>query len=145
MNPTPDAARSRGARPLEVTVGGHEVAITNPEKVLFPESDARVAAAVHEPGTALVPGRLLAEIIRSLPASGAEFRSEADEVALTCGSAEFGLVSLPLSWAIPDLKFEANLAYLIGLALIATSLLFFTFRSWREERRALVGQPPRTQ
>jgi hypothetical protein len=46
-----------------------------------------------------------------------------------------GLVSLPLSWFIPDLKFQANALYLIGLALIAAALLLFTFRSWREERR----------
>jgi hypothetical protein len=47
-----------------------------------------------------------------------------------------GLVSLPMSWAIPELRFEINPVYLIGLALIAVSLLFFTFRSWQEERRA---------
>jgi DNA polymerase III subunit beta len=53
-----------------------------------------VPADVAEPGTALVPGRLLAEITRSLPAQPAEFRSEADEMTLICGSAEFALVSL---------------------------------------------------
>ena len=52
-------------------------------------------ADVAEPGTALVPGRLLAEITRSLPGQPAEFRSSGDEVTLTCGSAEFALVSLP--------------------------------------------------
>jgi DNA polymerase-3 subunit beta len=56
---------------------------------------ARLPADVAEPGTALVPGRLLAEIIRSLPGQPAEFRSDGDEVTLACGSAEFALVSLP--------------------------------------------------
>ena len=56
---------------------------------------ARIEADVKEPGTALVPGRLLAEITRSLPAQDAEVATEADLVGLTCGSAEFGLVSLP--------------------------------------------------
>src|SRR5215469_3962297 len=56
---------------------------------------ARIPADVAEAGTALVPGRLLAEITRSLPAQPAEFRSAGDEVSLTCGSAEFALVSLP--------------------------------------------------
>ena len=56
---------------------------------------AHLPADVAEPGTALVPGRLLAEITRSLPAQPAEFRSAGDEVTLTCGSAEFALVSLP--------------------------------------------------
>ena len=45
-----------------------------------------------------------------------------------------GLVSLPLSWAIPDLKFVVNPLYFAGLALIAASLMLFTYQSWREER-----------
>jgi len=57
----------------------------------------RIDADVHEPGTVLVPGRLLAEITRSLPAQPAEFSSDGDMVSLTCGSAEFTLVSLPLA------------------------------------------------
>jgi DNA polymerase-3 subunit beta len=56
----------------------------------------RIDAEVEEAGTALVPGRLLAEITRSLPSQSAEFTSEADAVSLTCGSAEFMLVSLPI-------------------------------------------------
>ena len=55
----------------------------------------RLPADIAEPGTALVPGRLLAEITRSLPGQPAEFRSDGDEVTLSCGSAEFALVSLP--------------------------------------------------
>jgi DNA polymerase-3 subunit beta len=55
----------------------------------------RLPADIAEPGSALVPGRLLAEITRSLPGQPAEFRSAGDEVTLTCGSAEFALVSLP--------------------------------------------------
>ena len=56
---------------------------------------AHVPADVVQAGTALVPGRLLAEITRSLPGQPAEFRSDGEEVTLTCGSAEFALVSLP--------------------------------------------------
>jgi DNA polymerase III subunit beta len=56
----------------------------------------RIEADVKEPGTALVPGRLLADITRSLPALDVEVATEADLVGLTCGSAEFGLVSLPV-------------------------------------------------
>src|SRR5215472_14585860 len=56
---------------------------------------ARVPADVSEPGSALVPGRLLAEITRSLPGQPAEFSSVAGEISLACGSAEFVLVSLP--------------------------------------------------
>lgn len=63
-----------------------------------------VEAEVFEPGTALVPGRLLAEITRSLPARPAEFSDDADVLNLVCGSAEFGLVCLPMEEypALPD-------------------------------------------
>ena len=56
----------------------------------------QVPAEVGEPGTALVPGRLLAEIVKSLPPAEVEVASAAEMVMLTCGSAEFALVSLPL-------------------------------------------------
>jgi DNA polymerase III subunit beta len=55
-----------------------------------------VSAEVGEPGTALVPGRLLAEISRSLPSADVEIASAAGMVMLTCGSAEFAVVALPL-------------------------------------------------
>ncbi len=58
---------------------------------------AQAAAEVAEPGTALVPGRLLAEIVRSLPGQPVEFTADGDMVSLTCGSTEFALVSLPLA------------------------------------------------
>ena len=48
-----------------------------------------------EPGTVIVPGRLLAEITRSLPALAVEVATDADTVNLTCGSAEFTLFALP--------------------------------------------------
>jgi DNA polymerase-3 subunit beta len=60
-------------------------------------ASARITADVLEPGTELVPGRLLAEITRSLPGQPAEVGSESGEVNLSCGSAEFTLVSLPLA------------------------------------------------
>src|SRR5579859_1694324 len=55
-----------------------------------------VGAEVVEPGTALVPGRLLAEITRSLAGGQAEFVSDQDSIGLTCGPAEFTLVRLPV-------------------------------------------------
>jgi len=70
------------------------------------EVSARVSvdADVATPGSALVPGRLLAEITRSLPAKPADFAAETGMVNLTCGTAEFGLVCLPMEDypALPD-------------------------------------------
>ena len=49
-----------------------------------------------------------------------------------------GLVSWPLSLAIPELSFSANPLYALGLALIAAALGLFSLRSWRH---APTGQP----
>jgi DNA polymerase-3 subunit beta len=56
----------------------------------------RVDAEVAEPGTALVPGRLLAEITRSLPPLEVEFSHDGEDVTLTCGPASFTLVTMPV-------------------------------------------------
>jgi DNA polymerase-3 subunit beta len=62
------------------------------------EVSARILldAEVTEPGTALVPGRLLAEITRSLPSYPVEMDHEKDDVTVTCGPASFTLVTLPV-------------------------------------------------
>jgi DNA polymerase III subunit beta len=56
---------------------------------------AQIEADVLEPGTVIVPGRLLTEITRSLPALAVDVATDADGVSVTCGSAEFTLVALP--------------------------------------------------
>lgn len=45
--------------------------------------------------------------------------------AITC------LLSVPMSWWIPDLRFVAGPMFFIGLFLIAAPLLIFSARSWR--------------
>ncbi|MDX6344178.1 MAG: polymerase subunit beta [Trebonia sp.] len=57
----------------------------------------RVPAEVAEPGTVLVPGRLLVEIVRSLPQHPVEFGDDPDGVSVTCGDAAFMLTPLPLA------------------------------------------------
>jgi DNA polymerase-3 subunit beta len=57
----------------------------------------RVRAEVAEPGTFLVPGRLLVEIVRSLPQHPVEFGEDPDGVSMTCGDAAFMLTPLPLA------------------------------------------------
>jgi DNA polymerase-3 subunit beta len=56
---------------------------------------ATVEADVGEPGEALVPGRLLAEIVRSLPPFPVQVTGSAEAVTLACGPAEFTLMCLP--------------------------------------------------
>jgi len=59
-------------------------------------SQITVDATVGETGRVLVPGRLLADIARSLPAQPVELRLDGPRVVLTCGSARFTLPTLPV-------------------------------------------------
>jgi DNA polymerase-3 subunit beta len=69
-----------------------------------------IEAEVDEPGAALVPGRLLAEITRSLPGLPVVFGEDPDGVAISCGAAAFTLVSLnPDEYpALPELPVLAG-------------------------------------
>lgn len=71
------------------------------------EVSARVAVdtEIDEPGRALVSGRLLAEITKSLPSRPVEVSTDGARVSVTCGSARFGLLTLPVEDypALPDM------------------------------------------
>ena len=62
------------------------------------ETSARATlnADVSEEGKALVSGRLLADICRSLPNKPVEMSIEGPKVTLTCGSARFSLQTMPV-------------------------------------------------
>src|SRR5579875_1222676 len=81
----------------------------------------RVAAEVAEPGAALVPGRLLAEITRSLPGLPAEFADDPDGISLTCGSASFTLVTLPAA-EYPDLPGLPQVAGTVDGGVLAAAI-----------------------
>jgi len=68
------------------------------------EVSGRVAvdADVADAGTALVSGRLLADIARSLPNKPVDLNADGSKVAITCGSARFTLLTLPVE-EYPDL------------------------------------------
>jgi len=59
-------------------------------------SQINVSATVGESGRVLVPGRLLADIARALPAQPVDLRLEGPRVVLTCGAARFTLPTLPV-------------------------------------------------
>ncbi|NLI84410.1 MAG: DNA polymerase III subunit beta [Propionibacterium sp.] len=60
-------------------------------------AQVQVEAQVIDEGEALVSGKLLAEIARSLPNRPVDFTSDATRVELVCGSARFTLQLLPVS------------------------------------------------
>ena len=74
-----------GAMGLEISGFDYEVS-----------SRVRLDVLSDTPGRLLVPGRLLSEIVRSLPAQPVELRLEGTRVVLTCGPARFTLPTLPV-------------------------------------------------
>jgi DNA polymerase-3 subunit beta len=55
-----------------------------------------VPAEVMDAGTALVSGRLLADISRSLPAKPVDVTTDGSKVSVTCGSGRFTLLTMPV-------------------------------------------------
>jgi DNA polymerase-3 subunit beta len=95
------AARSLPARPPVPVLAGLMLDAADGRLVLSSfdyEVSARVEvpAEVAEPGTALVSGRLLADISRSLPARPVDVATDATKVVVTCGSSRFTLLTLPV-------------------------------------------------
>ncbi|MCY9786501.1 DNA polymerase III subunit beta [Nocardiopsis sp. EMB25] len=62
------------------------------------EVSARASVEVlsEEPGAALVPGRLLAEIVRNLPEGSVRIEADGPKLLVTGGAARFTLVTMPL-------------------------------------------------
>ncbi|HEX6876292.1 MAG TPA: DNA polymerase III subunit beta [Nocardioidaceae bacterium] len=71
---------------------------------------ATVPADVSDEGRALVSGRLLADICRSLPNKPVEMTIDGAKVSLTCGSARFSLQTMPVDEypTLPDMPAAAG-------------------------------------
>ncbi|MFC6883628.1 MULTISPECIES: DNA polymerase III subunit beta [Actinomadura] len=85
--------------PVPVLAGMH---IEASDRLKLSAFDYEVSAQVstdidvEEPGTALVSGRLLSEISRSLPPHPVEVTTDGAKVMLRCGSAKFTLLTMPV-------------------------------------------------
>jgi DNA polymerase-3 subunit beta len=95
------AARSLPVRPSVPVLAGLLIEASHEELVLSTfdyETSARATlqAEVADEGRALVSGRLLADICRSLPAKPVEMIIDGARVSLTCGSARFSLQTMPV-------------------------------------------------
>jgi DNA polymerase III subunit beta len=92
-------ARALPARPTVPVLAG--IRMQAAEDLVLSSFDydvsAQATAAVNteEPGSALVSGRLLAEISRSLPAKPVHISAEAGRAVLSCGGATFTLLTMP--------------------------------------------------
>ncbi|TBT83487.1 DNA polymerase III subunit beta [Propioniciclava sinopodophylli] len=100
-------ARSLPNRPSVPILAGLRIAASGNQVLLSSfdyETSAKVAvtADVHDEGVALVSGRLLADIARSLPAKPVDLVADNSKMEITCGSARFTLQLLPVG-EYPDL------------------------------------------
>ncbi len=92
-------ARALPARPTVPVLAGIRLQVAD-ELVLSSfdydiSAQATVPVTTAEPGSALVSGRLLAEISRSLPAKPVHITAQDGRAVLTCGSATFTLLTMP--------------------------------------------------
>lgn len=95
------AARSLPARPSVPILSGLLIRAAGSSVVWSSfdyETSARVTteARVSDEGEALVSGKLLADICRSLPAKPVEISTEGNQLQLVCGSARFTLQTMPV-------------------------------------------------
>jgi DNA polymerase-3 subunit beta len=107
------AARSLPARPPVPVLAGLmlDADRDNGGRLVLSSFDYEVSARVEvpadvsEPGAALVSGRLLADISRSLPGRPVDIATDAAKVVVTCGSSRFTLLTLPVEDypALPDM------------------------------------------
>ena len=104
------AARSLPVRPSAPVLAGLLIVASDDGLVLSTfdyETSARATlnADVSDEGRALVSGRLLADICRSLPAKPVDMVLDGSRVSLTCGSARFSLQTMPVEDypSLPDM------------------------------------------
>ena len=94
-------ARSLSTRPIQIALLGIMIdvadSITLTGSDLETSTKATISADIATKGRVLVPGRLLAEIARSLPAKPVTFLLDGTRVLVTAGSAKFTLPTLPVN------------------------------------------------
>jgi len=74
-------------------------------------AQTEISADVDEPGKVLVSGRLLAEIASRLPNAPVRFETQESRIKVSCGSANFTLLSMPVEEypSIPQISAESGL------------------------------------
>ena len=93
---------------------------------------ATIKVNVGEPGTVLLPGRLLTEITRSLPDRAVTITTDGSRAVLACGPATFTLPSLPVEDypALPAMPAEAGT---IGSEALAAAVAQATAAAGRDD------------
>ncbi|MEI6216004.1 MAG: DNA polymerase III subunit beta [Actinomycetes bacterium] len=94
-------ARSLSSRPISTSLLGIMIDVTDVITMTGSDLETSTKAILHAeistPGKVLVPGRLLAEIARSLPAKPITFTLDGTRVLVSAGSAKFTLPTLSVN------------------------------------------------
>ncbi len=102
-------------------------------------AQAAVSVVTDEDGTALVSGRLLAEIVRSLPTRPVDLVTDGSHATLQCGGATFTLILLPED-EYPTLPEMPPLAGSVGSDALATAVSQVAIAACRDDTlTALTG------
>jgi DNA polymerase III subunit beta len=95
-------------------------------------AEAELDVMVAEAGAVLVPGRLLADITRSLPPQPVDLATDGSRVQLTCGSARFTLPTLPLE-EYPSLPAMPEVAGTLGSDAFAAAVSSVAIAAGRDD------------
>ncbi len=130
-------SRSLSNRPIKTELLGIVIDATGDE-VLLSASDletaskARFNAEINEKGKVLVPGKLLAEISRSLSNKPITFKLEGTRVVVTSGSAKFTLPTLSLT-EYPNLPELPETTGIIASDVFATAVAQVAVAAGRDD------------
>jgi DNA polymerase-3 subunit beta len=95
-------------------------------------AQAQLDATVAEAGSILVPGRLLAEITRSLSPQPIDIATDGSRVVLSCGSSRFTLPTLPLD-EYPTLPALPEVAGTLGSDAFAAAVSAVAIAAGRDD------------
>lgn len=93
---------------------------------------ANVDADVEQPGTVLVPGRLLADITKSLPSAKIEFALNNNRIDITCGRSAFTIPTMPVE-EYPALPVMPDITGTISGSEFATAIAQVATAASRDE------------
>ena len=130
-------SRSLSTRPIKTELLGIVIDATGSD-VLLSASDletaskAHFAAEIKTPGKVLVPGKLLAEISRSLPNKPITFALEGSRVLVTSGSSKFTLPTLSVD-EYPNLPLLPDTTGVVASDVFATAVAQVAVAAGRDD------------
>jgi DNA polymerase III subunit beta len=130
-------APSLARRPSVPVLAGIRLAAEGPELTVSAfdydtSAQCRVPVKTEADGEALVSGRLLAEIVKSLPSKPVTLETDGSRAALACGTASFSLLTMPVE-DYPSLPAMPDPAGTLGSDLWASAVAQATVAAGKDD------------